>query len=138
MPKKSTIKKKSDRREQRDLDIEIGFIEGVVRRDPAYVEALQILGDDYTRRGNFAKGLEVDLQLAKLNPDDPLVHYNLSCSFSLVGQLDQAVNSLDLALNLGYRDFSWLSKDPDLKALRKHPAYKKIRAKVKSLQVKVW
>ena len=37
-------KKKLSRREQRDLDIEIGFIERVVERDPHFVEALQILG----------------------------------------------------------------------------------------------
>ena len=68
-------------REQRDLDIEIQFLEGVVRRDRRYVEALQLLGDDYTRRGRFKDGLQVDRRLARLCPEDPLVHYNLACSF---------------------------------------------------------
>jgi len=68
MPKKSTLRKKPTRQEQRDLDVEITFMEGIVRRDPEYVEALQILGDDYTRRGEFAEGLKVDEQLARLRP----------------------------------------------------------------------
>ena len=58
------------RQEMRDLDLEISFLEGIVRRSPAYVEALQILGDDYTRRGRFSEGLRVDERLSRLRPDD--------------------------------------------------------------------
>ena len=122
------------RRSERDLDIEIGFLEGLVRRDPGFVEALQILGDDYTRRGRLAEGLDVDERLARLRPDDSLVHYNLACSYSLTGQFDRAVEALDRALALGYRDFKWLAKDPDLTRLREHPLFKKIRATLRSLK----
>src|SRR5437660_9757680 len=104
MPEKSCAKKKLTREEQRELDIKIGFMEGVVKRDPGYVEALQILGDDYTRRGKYIAGLRVDEQLAQLRPDDPLVQYNLACSYSLTGNFSQAIAALERALNLGYRD----------------------------------
>src|SRR4249919_2318465 len=105
MPHKSSSTRKLTRRELRDLDIEIGFIEGVVQRAPDYVEALQVLGDDYTRRGKFAHGLTIDEQLARLRPADPLTHYNLACSYSLTGQFERAVAALDRAFDLGYRDF---------------------------------
>ena len=68
MPEKSLVKKKLTREEERDLDVKISFMEGVVKRDPGYVEALQILGDDYTRRGKFVAGLKVDEQLSQLRP----------------------------------------------------------------------
>lgn len=136
MPKKSVVRQKLSRQQLRDLDVEISFMEGVVRRDPEYVEALQILGDDYTKRGKFPEGLSVDEQLAKLRPDDSLVHYNLACSYALTQQFDKAVTSLEQALDLGYRDFKWLAKDPDFAELRKHPAYKKIRARLKELKPK--
>lgn len=138
MPNKtSSPRKKLSRRDQRDLDIEIGFLEGVVQRDPSYIEALQVLGDDYTRRGRFVDGLRVDECLARLRPEDALVHYNLACSYALTDNLDLAVKSLEEALNRGYRDFKWMSKDPDLEVLRRHPIYRKIRAKIRTLQVKV-
>jgi len=136
MPKKSSATSRSARPSPRDLDIEIGFLEGVVRRDPEYLEALQVLGDDYTRRGKYADGLRVDEQLARLRPEDSLVHYNLACSYALTDHFDEAVAALDRALTLGYRDFKWLSKDPDLTKLREHPLFKKIRARVKALKVK--
>ena len=43
-------------------------MEGIVRRDPNYVDALQLLGDDYTQRGRFPEGLSVDERLASLEP----------------------------------------------------------------------
>jgi len=132
MPQKSSSRNKLTRKEQRDLDIEIEFIQGVVRRAPDYVEALQVLGDDYTRRGKFADGLTVDEQLARLRPTDPLTHYNLACSYALTEQFERAVAALERALDLGYCDFKWISKDPDLKKLRRHPLFKKIRARIKT------
>jgi len=119
------------------LDVKIEFMEGVVRRDPDYVEALQILGDHYTQRGKFEQSLKVDEQLSRLEPRNPLVFYNLACSYSLTGQVDLAVTALDQALVLGYRDFKWLAKDPDLRTLRKHPLYRSIEDKIRRMKVKV-
>src|SRR5207249_430273 len=137
MRKKSSLARKLTRKEKRDLDIEIVFLEGVVERDHSYIDALQILGDDYTRRGRYPDGLKIDESLAKLKPDDLLVHYNLACSYSLTGRLDLAALALERALTLGYRDFKWLAEDPDLENLRQDPIYRKIRAQLKSLQIKV-
>jgi tetratricopeptide (TPR) repeat protein len=132
MPEKNT--RKLSREQQRELDIKIDFMEGVVRRDPGYVEALQVLGDDYTKRGRYVAGLKVDEQLSHLRPDDPMVHYNLACSYSLTGNFNQAAAALTKALDLGFRDLKWLAKDPDLDALREHPLYKNIRAKLRKIR----
>ena len=136
MPAKHTASKKMSRVDQRDLDTKIGFIEGLVRRDPNYVEALQMLGDHYTQRGRISEGLKVDERLARLEPLNPLVFYNLACSYSLSGELDQAVDALEKALQLGYRDFEWLAKDPDLKRLRSHVAFDDLKNKIRQLKAK--
>lgn len=136
MLEKSCDKKKLTRQEEKELDIKIGFLEGLVRRDPGYVEALQILGDDYTRRGKYVAGLKVDEQLSQLRPGDPMVQYNLACSYSLTGNFNQAIAALEKALNLGFTDFKWLAQDPDLSDLRRHPLYKNIRAKVRRMRIR--
>src|SRR5258706_8662769 len=131
MPEKCREKnKKWTRREVRDLDIKIMFMEGIVRRDPKYVEALQILGDHYTQRGKFDHSLKVDQQLSRLEPRNPLVYYNLACSYSLNSDFDLAAAALEKALTLGYRDFKWLARDPDLRPLRKHPSFRNIENKI--------
>ena len=128
--KKTDNPKKLSRQEQRDLDIEIHFLEGVVKRDRRYVEALQLLGDDYTRRGRFEEGLKVDCRLARLCPDDPLVHYNLTCSFSLTDEFRKAANALRKALHYGYRDFEFMKTDPDLEPLRGQLIYAKLEKEI--------
>jgi len=137
MPQKRNTRKKLTRTEVRELEVKISFVEGLVRRDPEYVEALQLLGDHYTQRGKFEEGLKVDEQLSRLEPRNPLVYYNLACSYSLTGQVDSAVTALEKALALGYRDFKWLAKDPDLHTLRKHPLFRTIRDKIRKLNVKM-
>jgi tetratricopeptide (TPR) repeat protein len=138
MPVKSSVKgKKLNRKEVRDLDIKITFMEGIVRRDPKYVEALQILGDHYTQRGQFDFSLKVDKRLSRLEPRNPLVFYNLACSYSLNSDIGLAAAALDKALSLGYNDFKWLARDPDLRMLRKHPVYRTIEDKIRKMKIKV-
>lgn len=127
--------KKLGRKAVRELDVKIGFLEGIIRRDPVFVEALQILGDHYTQRGKFDSSLKVDQQLSLLEPGNPLVFYNLACSYSLNRELDLAASALDQAISLGYRDFNWLAKDPDLRPLRKHPSYRPIRDRIRKIRI---
>ena len=110
----------------RDLDIEIRFLEGILESDPQYIEALEAIASDYTERGLYAKGLDVDLRITALKPKDPLAHYNLGCSYSLTGPEEKSADTLEMAILLGYNDFDYMDKDPDLNNLRAHPAYQKI------------
>ena len=136
MSAKSSTKKKSSSASQRELDTKIEFMAGLVRRDPDYVDALQLLGDHYTQRGLFNEGLKVDERLAHLEPENSLVFYNLACSYSLTDQIDRAVLALEKAITLGYSDFAWLAKDPDLKKLRAHPAFVEIKTRIRALKSK--
>ena len=63
--------------------------------------------------------------------------YNLACSYSLNSEIDLAAAALEKALALGYRDFKWLAKDPDLRRLRKHPSYRTIADKIRKMTVKI-
>ena len=79
----------------------------------------------------------MDQQLSRLEPSNPLVFYNLACSYSLNSEFDLAATALEKALALGYRDFKWLAKDPDLRRLRKHPSYRTIEDKIRKMSVKI-
>ncbi|MEI6357089.1 MAG: hypothetical protein WCP53_08300 [Verrucomicrobiota bacterium] len=135
MPKQDD--RKLSRRQERDLDVEIDFLEALVRRAPDYVEALQVLGDDYSDRGRAGDGLKVDERLLQLRPDDANVRFNYACSLALNGQTELACTEIDRAIDLGYRDFKWLQRDPDLAVLRKHASFKKVRAKIRALKAAV-
>jgi tetratricopeptide (TPR) repeat protein len=109
--------------EREALDFEIAFYEGILARLPDSQDVLMALGNDYTQRGLFAKGLTVDQRLCELRDGDPIAHYNLACSFSLLGRLDEALAALKQAVAYGYRDFEYVQQDPDLANLRADPRY---------------
>ena len=138
MPRKNSARNKPlSRVEKRELDVKISFLEGIVRRDPGFIEALQLLGDCLAQRGRHTESLKVDQRLSELEPDNPMVFYNLACSYALCSELDRAAAALERAINLGYRDFRWLARDPDLRPLRKHPLYRPIQDRIRKMRVRV-
>jgi tetratricopeptide (TPR) repeat protein len=114
---------------QEDLDFEISFYEKLLKKNPDFVNALIALGDAYTRRGRYKDGLEIDKRLTRLKPEDPIVYYNLACSYSLLKMADLCLAALKKTIHLGYRDFSFMEKDPDLQFIRQDPRYKELLTK---------
>ena len=123
--------------EVRDLDVRIDFMEGLVRRDPGYVDALQLLGDHYTQRGRYTEGLVVDEQLSRLELINLLVFYNLVCSYFLMDWFEYVIDVLEKVLYFGYSDFKWLVKDLDFCKLRKHPLYQRVAERIREMKSKV-
>jgi len=112
-----------------DLAFEIGFYEGILAEDPDFVDALVPLAEAYTKAGLSEKGLEADLRLARLCPDDPTVHYNLACSYALTGRRDEALATLERAIELGYRDAGFMLKDSDLVSLHEDERFAELIAR---------
>ena len=109
-----------------DLDFEISFYEKLLKKNPDFVNALIALAEAYTRIGRYKEGLKIDQRLVELKPDDPIVHYNLACSYSLLKMADPSLSALGKAIHLGYRDFAFIEKDPDLTFIRKDPRYREL------------
>ena len=130
MSEQSSSRQDLSSREKQELDVEISFLEGLAKRDPEYIEALQLLGDDYTKRGRFPEGLAVDEHLSRLLPEDSMVFYNLACSFSLTDRVDDSIIALKKAVQLGYDDSKWMDEDPDLNKIRSDPRFEQIRHKL--------
>lgn len=116
-------KPRQSRAGTREERVDLRFLESVRRRTPHHPELLKALGDLYTRTGEYEKGLEVDMVLRETCPDDPLVWYNLGCSLALLGREDVALDALDRAIGLGYRDARHMLDDEDLASLRENPRF---------------
>lgn len=105
--------------DQSQLDFELKFFERILDQSPDYVDVLRVHADNLTSKGQYAAGLAADRRLARLRPNDPAVHYNLACSYSLLHMIDAAIAALDSSLRLGYRNVEHLLKDPDLEHIRR-------------------
>ena len=114
-----------------DWEFEISFFESVLRRDAAFTEVVEILGGLYTKHGRIADGLKMDRKLVKLQPTNATAHYNLACSLALSRRRNDALRALQHAIVLGYRDYDWMTQDPDLEDLKAHPEFSALLAQLK-------
>ncbi len=114
-----------------DTAFEITFYESVLRRDPRYTDVIEILGGLYTKTGRIADGLKMDRKLVKLEPSNATAHYNLACSLALCRRKTDALRTLERAIELGYDDYLWMAKDPDLETLKQHREFQALIAKLK-------
>ena len=99
---------------QDDIDFEIQLYENVLKDSPDFVEAMMALADLYTKKGLIREGLQLDEKLSRLRPDNPMIFYNLACSYSLLNNQPAALNAVKKAIELGYDDFDYLYQDADL------------------------
>jgi predicted esterase len=70
----------------------------------------------------------------ELKPRNPVVLYNLACTYALRPERKMALATLRRAVDAGYRDPDHLSADPDLVSLRHDPAFKQIVEELKRAQ----
>jgi Flp pilus assembly protein TadD len=112
--------------DQTQLDFELDFFQGILDRQPNHIDVLRVQGNNLTLKGRYAEGLQIDKKLALLRPEDPLVHYNLACSLSLLRKKEAAIKTLRRAIELGYRDFDYIRDDRDLDFVRSDPRFRQL------------
>ena len=110
--------------DQNQLDFEIDFFAGVLDRHPNHIDVLRVHGNNLTLKGRYVEGLQIDKRLVNLRPLDALAHYNLACSLCLLRKKEQALKTLRQAIELGYRDFQYISQDRDLDHIRSDPRFR--------------
>lgn len=120
---------KEKNKKESNEKFEIEFYEKIIQERPNFVEALKVLAETYTKSGEHKKGLELDKRIVELLPRDHIVHYNLACSYSLLEEIDNSLKSIKKAIALGYNDFDYMNKDPDLVNLRADKRFEEIFSK---------
>ena len=119
--------------QKNDAEFIVWFLEGVLENYPNYIECLMYLGNAYTAMGKYDEGLQIDLRLKKLRPCDSIVHYNLACSYSLLGKIKLSLTALGKSIELGYDDVQYIEDDADLDRLRDEEGYKILVNKLKEI-----
>jgi len=77
-------------------------------------------------RGDYQNAAKVLRQAIARVPNDPQNHYNLACALSRLRQTNPALDSLDRAVDLGFRNAAHIQQDNDLAPLRTHKRFKAI------------
>lgn len=95
---------------------------------PGDVGVAIALGWCYKRTHRLAQAIDALGRAARHKPDEPLLHYNLSCYWALANNPFKAVQALTTALGLDPELRSLIAKEPDFAPLRGHPDFERITA----------
>lgn len=102
------------------------------RPDPAAARQLVELntqGCNLLREGKYEEAIPYFERMLKVVPNNETALYNLACAYSLMGQLDKAVEYLEKSFLAGFTDWDHVEKDGDLDPLRENAGYKALMAK---------
>jgi adenylate cyclase len=95
---------------------------------PEDARALYMGANGLVALGEFEKGLEWARQALAMDPDEPMLLYNVACIQSLAGCREDALDSLEKAVRNGLAQMAWIENDSNLAPLREDPRYQALIA----------
>jgi len=104
----------------------VRLIDERMELNPDDARAVQIGAGAAANLGDGAKALDYAQRALKINPDDPLLLYNIACMHARLGNPDESLNALEKAVDKGYGQKDWVEHDTDLDSLREIPRFKRI------------
>jgi serine/threonine protein kinase/Flp pilus assembly protein TadD len=108
----------------------IALVERHIDLHPDDARALYMGANGLVALGEKAKGLDWARRARKIDPDDPMLLYNLGCLYSLAGDVEEAIDCLERAVAGGLLQKGWYENDGDLDPLRAHPRFKALLEKM--------
>ena len=93
-----------------------------------FEEAYINLSTAYLNKKSFKLSLKTLKTLESINPKHPLLHYNFSCYYSLLGNIPKGIESLKQAISHGFKNHQILKTDPDIKNLRQNPQFRELQS----------
>jgi tetratricopeptide (TPR) repeat protein len=90
---------------------------------PSDARVALALGWCYKRTNRLAQAIDSLDRALREHPDQPLLHYNLACYWSLAGNRAKALQELSLALDLDPDLRSLIAGESDFDDLRGHPEF---------------
>ena len=104
----------------------IQAVEARLKLYPDDARALYMGANGLVALGKVDQGLEWARQALGMDPEEPMVLYNVACIQSLARRFDEALGLLEQAVQKGLTQKEWLEHDSNLDPLRNFPRYKRL------------
>lgn len=93
---------------------------------PDDARALYMAANGLVGLGNRELGREFARRAFVIRPDDPMLLYNVGCIYSMLGDLEEAIDCLTKAAAKGLKQKGWYEHDSNLDPLRAHPRFQQL------------
>jgi tetratricopeptide (TPR) repeat protein len=98
--------------------------------NPDDARALYLAAGALVQLGEQERALEWARRAQAIDPEDSGLLYNVACVFALAGLTDDAITSLDKAVQNGFGHREWIDNDSDLDSLRGDPRFDAVRKRL--------
>jgi adenylate cyclase len=85
--------------------------------------ALYMAANGMAALGLNARACEYAGRALALQPDEPMLLFNIGCIFALLGLIDEALDVLERGARTGLTQKAWYEHDSNLDSLRSHPRF---------------
>lgn len=120
-----TLGRMEDAREYARLGI--GRAENALKLHPEDSKPAQMVAAALATLGQREQAMEWLGRALAIDPDDNSARYNAACVYSQVGEIDRAIDLLEIYLGQVGPDLKrWFKNDSDLDPIRGHPRYGKL------------
>ena len=106
----------------------LALVEQRLERVPDDGRARYLGANALVALGEREKGLAWAQMARRLDPEDPMLLYNLGCIHALAGEPEEGMACLQLAVTAGLSQKNWLLHDGDLDSLRQLPGFQNLLA----------
>ncbi len=98
--------------------------EAEIQLRPENVRAAYLGAGHLATMGQRNRALEWISRALSMEPDDFLTQYNAACVYAQLGEAEQAIDLLEMALPNAHSEIQgWVQHDTDLDSLRSHPRF---------------
>ncbi|MBK9796137.1 MAG: tetratricopeptide repeat protein [Holophagaceae bacterium] len=113
----------------------LALVERRLEQVPGDVRARYLGANALVALGEREKGLAWAQMARRMDPEDPMLLYNLGCIHALAGDPGEALVCLRLAVTAGLTQKEWLLHDGDLDSLRAEAGFRSLIAALEEQQV---
>ena len=106
--------------EERDAGLRraLKLMEARLELNPDDARAANLAAAFLARLGDLSKAVEYADRSLAIDPEDPMLLYNVACTYVALKRTDDALNCLERAVDKGFGHKEWIDHDPDLDPLR--------------------
>jgi serine/threonine protein kinase/Tfp pilus assembly protein PilF len=106
--------------EQGDVGLRraLKLMEDRLELNPDDARAANLAAAFLARLGDLSKAVEYADRSLAIDPEDPMLLYNVACTYAALKRYDDALNCLERAVDKGFGHKEWIDHDPDLNPLR--------------------
>jgi TolB-like protein/Flp pilus assembly protein TadD len=102
---------------------QLWVIEQHLELHPGDARACIFAATSYATIGDAERSSHYAKNAMAVDPDDPMMLYNVACAFSVLGRTADCLDALERAVSNGWSDKDWLEHDSDLDGIRNEPKY---------------